>query len=224
MSVFYSGGPHRVPYGQSECTFGRFGWWGRAVRDAPLRAVQGFWSEMFVAWVGVGVAAALAISLDHLGLLSRVLAGLIAFIPGVLSALVLLALWGVTPWGRRSHWAFREVGGYSQDPTHYPTGFASDHSGLWVESRHWHTVRNLRCIVTDPLGVERSAGPWEPPPPHSGTTVVLDPGQTGGGFSYPSDFDAPWPFPGTYKVSWEMDAEDGTKPVIISRGKWRVTE
>lgn len=222
MGSFFDG--VKPPAGEPECSFGRSGWLGRALRDAPRYVVSEFWAAV-VLLLAVGVVTTVFLvvppSSTH-GLVQRVAFAVTGVVLGVVIGVGLVGLAALTVWGRRRHWKAKTGGGFSQDPSHYGNhGFAPNHTGFWIGSEHWHTVRNLQCIVTDPLGQEWRSPSWTSR--SGGVTAMVAAHGTGGGFSYPSDFGAPWPMPGDYLVRWEMDRERATKPLVIARGTWSVT-
>ena len=77
--------------------------------------------------------------------------------------------------------------------------------GFTVESRHWHTVRNLRCEIACPDG-DRSVIPAALMP-----QGVLAPGHS----SLPIEL--PPHGPGRYKLPRMMDAEDRSQPLVIAK-------
>ena len=87
-----------------------------------------------------------------------------------------------------------------------------------LASRHWHTVLNLTCVVTDP-GRNRWRATWAPAV--GGAQQLLKPGATGGPLIYPGDFAAPPVAPGRYKVTWLTDVEHGDRPIVLARKRWR---
>jgi hypothetical protein len=206
------------PEGETECQYGQYGWPGRAVRDAPSLAMNKF-AATFVVSAAVVVVTVAFIVVPEGDRATQIVFGLLGFTVGTAVGLALIALWGLTPWARRYHWRVH-CGPLSQDPSHYGDhGFAPNHTGLWLKSRHWHTVTNLRCTVTDPLRQEWASPLWRPT---DRPALLLKPGESAGGFSYPGEFGAPWPMPGKYRVRWEMDAEERTKPIVLARGSWTV--
>jgi hypothetical protein len=126
---------------------------------------------------------------------------------GVLLGIGIISGYALTPWGRAAHWRLQS-GAF--DPE-------KGRALLFVQSRCWHTVLNLRCTVIDPQGVARTAV-CHPP---GGAKVILQPGASAG-VEFPKDFDAPPPVHGTYRIKWEMDAEDRTKPLTLRCAKWEL--
>lgn len=213
---FTTGPPTRVPEDQRECKYSQYGRYGRAWHDGWRLMVSAPAASVVVIF-SVGITTTVFIVVPHADLPTKLILGVAGITTGLLIGVGLVALWALTRWGSRYHWRSR-YGPFSQDPTHYPTGVAGDHGLLSLTSRHWHTVRNLRCIVTDPTGQDWSTKAWDA---HDSTTHLMAPGH-GANFSYPSEFGAPWPAPGKYHARWEMDAEDRVQPVVLIREKWRV--
>lgn len=145
------------------------------------------------------------------------------FVLGTLLGLGLVAVWGVTPWGRRRHWRAAIFG---RDHPELEGPLAEGvHSAFVLVSKHPHFVRRPRCVVTDPDGREyRTITTGEDADseiPFEGVT----PGGIGPGgiANYPTDFDdAPAPRPGRYTVRWEFNVENRRAPVVVARQRWKV--
>jgi len=169
--------PVYTPGESYDCKFGRSGWLGRAVRDAVRTDGAGFRS--YVVAVVVALAAALVPVGSHEGDIRRVLYALAGFAVGM----GIVALWTLTPWGRRAHW----------QPQFYVSG-----NGLtaWVVSHHWHVPMNLRLRITGPGGDWTAMGQLQtlertPPGRPAGTVEVTN--VVGN------------PIPGVYRFRWLID-------------------
>ena len=204
MVAYYTGPPISVPVDQYHCRYGIYGAWGRALRDAPRLLVSKWWAALIVA-ITTAITTVTAIRVPTRdGLLAKLVFATGGVCVGFVVGLGVIALWGLLPVARRAHWRTRAT----------PFDSQPDLYGIWLQSRHWHTVTNLRCTVTDPAGMERDA-PWT----YRGhATYLFPPSATSIGVSYPQDFPhAPPLAAGRYQVRWEMDVEHGAKPVTIAR-------
>jgi hypothetical protein len=193
-----STGRESVPVGEYKCNFGRWGWLGRSLRDANLLVLSRL-AAVVLMLVALSIATTVFIvvqpghSEGDLGKILTVLEG-IGF--GSLIGLAFVAVWSALPRSRRSHWC----------PRHAPYTVAQNI--FWVESRHWHTARNLRCEIRCPNGEKRvvsAAMPYE----------VLAPKHTSAQIELP-------PYgPGKYRLRWIIDAEDRSNPIVIAKDTWR---
>jgi len=125
--------------------------------------------------------------------LSVILGGLVGMAVGV--GIVALIQW--LPWSRRFHWR----------PRHEV--FTLGRSiGVFVNSRHWHTVRNLRCEITAPNGeIETRAASGTP-------ELAVGPGQNSTILMLP-DYGT-----SEYRIKWLIDVPEGEKPVIIAGDRY----
>lgn len=128
---------------------------------------------------------------------------------GFVAGLAFVAVFAFTRWGRGQHWRLL-IRPLMVEP--------NDHSAISLKSRDWHTVINLRCTVTDPYGVSRASRPSD----HTKDALVLLAPGGGATLAYPAAFDAPWPDPGTYRVTWESNVEGRGRPVVVGRMRWKV--
>ncbi len=199
--VFYEGGPTSAPLGEYHCTFGRWGWIGRALRDAERLVVSKLWAT-FVTLLTTGIFGALFFAgkigsgEGNLGVaLSVILGGLVGMAVGI--GIVALIQW--LPWSRRLHWR----------PEHeiFTLGGAI---GVHVKSLHWHTVRNLRCEITAPNGETATypAAFGERP------EQVLAPGHNSAILMLPDSGT------GQYRMKWLIDVPEGVNPVVIARDRY----
>lgn len=212
MCAFYTGGPTSVPTDEYECGFGRWGWLGRALKDAPRLVLTRFPASVIVVIaVAAMTSAAVAANSDE-PVLTQAVSAALSVILGVGIGLIFVAGWTLTPWGRDSHWR-THIGRFAAN--------GGAHSGFWVVSGHWHWVENLRCTISDSAGNTYSSPPWTP---NGRSRVLLAPGGNGGGFEFPSGFRAPNPSPGTYRVLWLMDVKGRKKPLVIAQTKWTLTD
>jgi hypothetical protein len=207
-------GPNRVPDSATECKYGRWGRVSRAALDVPELAIQPM--GQLVVLVIVATTGAILVAQSDDTLLARVASALVGVAVGVVLAAALLFFWRLLPGAWKRHWRIK-CGRFFDGKELSSTS----HTGLWLDSRHWHTVLNLRCTVTDPDGRKYESPVWTSA--YYGRRVVLGPdGGSGGGFEYPNDFGAEWPRPGTYKVKWQMNGEGRARPITLARGRWRV--
>jgi hypothetical protein len=207
MAAFYTGAPTSVPEDKSECVYGRWGRVGRAIRDVPDLGRHETLGEILVVAVTAVSAGAFFIVQARDSDLGRILTVLEGVVVGLVVAGVLLFLWGLRPWAWKRHWVV-SASPFSDD--------SSSHTGLFLKSRHWHTVLNVRCSVRDPDGTWWSAI-------HPGQ-VILAPGANAAGFEYPNDFGAPWPGEGRYRLSFQTDVMHGDKPVRLARKRWKIDQ
>jgi hypothetical protein len=191
-------------YSGGDCRYGPYGLLGRALRDAPRLAVSKFYASVVVALSIALVAGTVFLVSAEQSIFVRVVLIVAGVSGGIAVGLGLIGLWGLLPIARRAHWWV--VVSEETPPGHY---------NLDLKSRHFHTVANLRCVVTDPDGMERS----EVVP-----GLRQFSGGSGIGWNYPNGFHAPAPRPGKYRVRWESDVEHGPVPVTIASGHWTVRE
>lgn len=204
--------PIKVPEGEHDCRYRRFGRVGRAARDISRVATSRFGGVLTFAVCPVLTAAALFVVPADANARTRSAVAIGSFVMGICIAASLIFLYGVSPVGRRGHWRVR-VSERLQDGNRH----------LSLTSRHWHRTRNVQCIVTDPKGCRWRAANHRT---FGLPEMLYQPGD-GPGLSYPRDFvngrgqGAPAPEPGRYRLRWEMDTEHGPeRPVTLATGRW----
>jgi hypothetical protein len=229
VPVFPAGPRLDVPADQTECRYGRWGRLGRAVRDVPGLAYGSGAGLGVLTYSGALSSGIFTIPADtplwiRMALLFAFASG------GLFVAGVVLFLWRLRPGAHKRHWSIR-----------IESKKTTGHTRLILESRHYHRVLNLRCVVRDPTGVQWPAD-WLSQFRHH----ILEPGEQAQ-VTYPNDFYIhdtsdpkwttqampPWPgrlsgpssFPpmtGRFRVTWKTDVEHGEKPVTLASRTWRV--
>lgn len=188
------------PGGPRWCNFGPRGWIGRAARDALRLPMSNLLASIVVGASAVTTSAIFFVASPHDGSLARGLTVLSGFIVGVVVGIFLVWLWGISPMGRHSHWRVRDE--------------ADD---IYLESRCYHTVRNMRCEIIIPNG-NREEVEWLP---GGKTQFPCSPGTATQRVNFNDQFGDPPP-PGLYRFKWSMDTEGGTKLLVLGRAKRRL--
>lgn len=197
------------------CQIGRTGWLGRLVRDTHQASTRpGYtWLVMGPA-IAVASAGAIAVR-PHAPPYQLMIAVVVGVFVGTGAGWFLVALLSLLTDGRRRHWEAR-AGRYGGDVDPSKVG----HSLLSLHTLCRHGVWEAKCAVTDPGGVRR----WAPVDPGRALEPrTLSPPEYLT-VSYPKDFDAPWPEPGTYHIKWTMRLEGRKRRITVRRMRWEVVE
>lgn len=204
----------KIPPGQPECEYGRWGTLGRAVRDAQLLTVSNFYGQLVVLISTVAMTAVFATTITVHGAGLKALVSVCGTLVGLAAGLLALTTYAFSFVGRRRHWVHQ---------FHYFTmGGPYAGSGFSLESRHWHTYRELQCVISIP---------------GSRTPLVLPSDTAWMGYisvfgAHPAEFLHSWsvssvvgdpPAPGTYRYVWRCKSADGRK-LVLARVRHRVIE
>ena len=207
MAAFYAGPPPSVPGDERECRFGRWRWFGRALRDA-WRLPADRAGAAFV----VAVVAALATSVTgvviakaHYGIPLDVLLFAADLAIGYVIAFGIAFVWALTAWGKRDQW-------------HVAFDKAQE-GGLLVscKSGHWHMVHEPRVDITGPEGSH-----WTAVAPDTSRHFAVRPGDPLG----PIDLGAVvgrGPAPGDYLFKWMIDVDNRARPLVVATAKREVS-
>jgi hypothetical protein len=205
VAYFGGSGPGRVPESERNCRYGPWGEFGRAFRDSTHLAMSKFYAGAI--WlVSTGLITAVVIVTNPTdSTFVQAVTVVVGLAVGTGVGLLLIGLVGLLPFARRQHWRV-SCGPLDAEPVQM---------GIWLRSLHWHTFRNLRCVVTDPDGNRRTDF-WGP----EREQMVISPGARIA-FQYPMHFDGAPPISsGRYKVQFLVDVEHGTKPITLAQGHW----
>ena len=186
----------------------KWGWWLRAFRDAQEFVLHSSWSVILLA-LFMAVPAFVAAQIQSKE--SITVQSLWQPIWILIGAAVLLSItffFMLLPVARKRHWKF-VIGPIESD--------SSVHSLLTFYSKCFHNVNKVEFTVETPAGNSyrtpfRSS--WA-------ETFHMYPGHYIS-CQYPSDFDAPWPIPGTYKVSFSSISDDGKRRITFCSAKWNI--
>jgi hypothetical protein len=202
----WGGGSSPYPLPNEICTWGSHGWIGRVIRDAPKRAVSDPTCAAILTLASVGVGALFFASGPQSSDLAKVFLAVAGGAVGIAFAIILIALYGLTPVGRRYHWRWLS--------TFSPEGRIQT---IEPRSQHWHRLNHVVIEVTGP-GCALSL-PWPPLDPRRDRLV--HPGTTAGVLSIEIDL-GPNPPPGRYRARWLINCDGRSRPVAIARTKFRI--
>lgn len=198
MGVFDAGPPAAFPAGVSVCIFGKWGWFGRFIRDAcylPLSNLVAF-VLTFVTGVICGV---LAFIVNHQGNFVRIYDSALATLVGFGIAIGAIAgFLAVTRRGKGNHWR---------------SGFfvgRDGSEGITLTSHHWHEIRDLALYVVGPNDQHWTveANPKYP-------TFAAKAGEPVGSFRF-SQVMGVSPTPGRYRFEWSMDVSGRSSPLVLA--------
>jgi hypothetical protein len=210
MIGFSAGPPKNVEPGNYLCQMDRWGWAGRAIRDSVRLSIGTVWGALAVSIsTAITLYVTSQVKSDH-SIVWGSIKTVLGIIAGLLIGLAILSFYSFLPLGRNRHWKF--------SPETIPLD-RNTHSLLVFRSRCFHSVDDVEFTVTDPKGkvwTSKLNSSW-------GYPFVTKPGDPLLA-SYPVDFKAPWPTPGTYVVSFSSMANDGEKRITFCTKKWKFAD
>lgn len=185
----------------------------RFVLDAADLIVSKPLAAMCWASLSFVVTASVIVANGHDAVLLLVGKGALAAFVSFGVTIGAVAIFGLTPWERRLHWRTYCMPWTDGDP---------DTFQITLESKHFHTARNLRCLVVAPPTATTGTG-WYSTRDHPFT--LFSPGDTAT-LAFPQNFPdhglphaGPAPH-GGYVIEWQMEAENGIAPVTLIKTRY----
>jgi hypothetical protein len=201
MGVFYEGPAMLVPSNEYNCTFGKWGWAGRATKDAPVLMKNSVPAIVLVAATTTIMGVIGFQSGAKEGDTGKVFNSVVGVVIGSLIGLALLAVWSALPWVRRKHWPMR----------FQVNGFGSPF--IVLTSAHWHMIDHLQLEIVSPSGRQwiLDANPNYP-------TFAAKPGDVVGQIDIGAATDHSADR-GVYRFRWLMGTTDRSSPIVLAKAK-----